>query len=84
MNSRSIRCARDIGVEIHRIRKSQRLTQAQLARMAGIRQATVSAVENGRKGSDVTTIFRMLHALNLEFRMEPRKRAAANWFEELV
>ena len=40
-----------LGVALKRLRKQRELSQEELARGIGIRQATVSDIENGRGGS---------------------------------
>ena len=77
-----IRDTRQLGVEIHRERKRQNLTQTQLAKKAGLLQKTISAVENGQLLTEIRVIFRILMALDLEFTMSTRVKSADDWYLE--
>jgi len=60
-----------LGTEIAAKRKTRRLNQTQLARLAGISRATLEALENGRcREIGYTKIARLLSVLGLELRME--------------
>ena len=64
--------ARDSGQLGHAIRQMRRqrgLTQQQLAKLAGIRQPTVSDIENGKR-SFTDVVFRLLNALEVEMSFE--------------
>ena len=67
-----IRSAKRLGAEIRQERRRRGLTQAQLAEMACLRQATISEVENGKQRSEVRVIFDILMALGLQFTMSER------------
>lgn len=59
------RNSRQLGFQIQHSRKQQGLTQQELAQRAGIRQPTLSDIENGKRAySD--TLFRVLNSLGLE------------------
>jgi len=64
------RTAKQIGEALRRKRRSLRLTQADLAARAGMRQATVSALERGEARLD--TLIHMLAALGLELVVRDR------------
>lgn len=66
------RNAKQLGDSLARIRGLQDLTQTVLGEKAGLRQATISALENGEAGTRVQTLFDVLAALNLELVIQPR------------
>lgn len=72
-----------IGNLVHRIRKSRRLTQAQLGEKAGLRQETISLIETGNPATRLDTILSVLAALDLEFRIATRSRSGAAEIEEI-
>lgn len=51
---------------LRRLRKQQRLTQAQLARRAGLAQATVSNLEKGAGSPTMYTLECLAEALGVE------------------
>jgi len=53
-------------------RKARGLTQAQLARRMGTRQATISKLETNPRDSRLDTIFRALAALELDMNIARR------------
>ncbi|MBK8869609.1 MAG: helix-turn-helix transcriptional regulator [Elusimicrobia bacterium] len=61
-----IRSADLMGQVIRRWRKRRGWTQQRLAEEAGIRQETVSRVENGSSGTELNTVFRLCAALGVE------------------
>jgi transcriptional regulator with XRE-family HTH domain len=61
-----------IGTEIAHRRKQLKLSQAELARKAGISRATLDAVENGRaRELGFSKLTKLLAALGLELRLQP-------------
>lgn len=61
-----IRSPRDLGLVIRETRRSQKLTQAQLAARAGVTREWVVALERGNPGAEVGRVFKVLSALRLE------------------
>jgi len=60
-----------IGQEIAEHRKKLKLTQAELARKAGISRATLEALENGRAGElGFSKLTKLLAALGLELKLQ--------------
>jgi transcriptional regulator with XRE-family HTH domain len=60
-----------IGTQIVGRRKSLKLSQAALARRAGISRATLDALENGRAGElGFSKLTRLLAALGLEMKVQ--------------
>lgn len=67
-----VRTPDQLGAAIRRQRKLTSLTQAQLGEKTHLRQATISALENGEGGVQLKTITEVLAALNLEFVVRER------------
>lgn len=60
-----------IGDQIARRRKTLKLSQAALARKAGVSRATLDALENGRAGElGFSKVTRLLSALGLELKLQ--------------
>lgn len=55
-----------LGTVIKRQRKVKNLTQTQVGTEFNIDQSTISSVEQGARGTRLTTLFRILSALDLE------------------
>ncbi|AUB79475.1 transcriptional regulator [Spiribacter roseus] len=55
-------------------RKQRGWTQAFVAERAGLRQETISIIENGAKPSRLSSILAVLAALDLEFRVAERSK----------
>jgi len=61
-----------IGAAIRRHRKLRSLTQGQLGNTTGLRQATISQLENGDGRMQIKTLTDVLAALDLELVIQPR------------
>jgi HTH-type transcriptional regulator/antitoxin HipB len=68
------RDSKQIGNIIRRARKKQGLNQTQLSEKTGLRQATISQVENGRPSARIDTLLALFAALDLELRVAPRSK----------
>lgn len=66
-----VRSGEQVGDAINRIRKIQGLSQSELAKKAGITQATVSRIEKGTS-AEIGTIFLIFSALNIDLQVIPR------------
>ena len=75
MRSDPPRDPRQFGLALRQRRRELGLTQSQVAERAGVRTATVSAVENGDPGTKLSTVFALLAALDLE--VVARRRTTA-------
>jgi HTH-type transcriptional regulator/antitoxin HipB len=53
-------------------RKRKELSQKELASMAGLRQASISAIENGSPNTKLQTLLTVLLSLGLEFQISSR------------
>ncbi len=70
---------------VRQARLRQGLTQSEVGRLVGMKQATVSAFENHPEQARLETLFRLLSALGLELDLAERGgegRAADAWDEE--
>lgn len=63
-----------LGNAISRFRARSEITQAALAKEAGVRQATISKVEKGVGTTELQTIYSVCAALGLEIVIRPRIR----------
>ncbi len=77
------RTPRQIGSIIQRARKKRAWSQMKLAEQAGLRQATVSTIENGEKSAKLETILAILAVLDLELRIGQRSKGHGSDIEEL-
>lgn len=67
-----VRSPQQLGDALARMRGLRGRTQTELARDAGIRQATISSVEAGARGTELSTVFSLLAALDLELVVRER------------
>ncbi len=72
-----------IGNLIRRTRKKRGLSQSQLGERSGLRQETISLIETGHSAARLDTILAVLAALELEMRIGPRTRGAAEDLEAI-
>lgn len=77
------RTAGQIGAIIRRARRNAGLTQAELGKRIGLRQATVSKLEAGESATRLSTLLDALTALGLEIMVEKRGRASDKDLENL-
>jgi HTH-type transcriptional regulator/antitoxin HipB len=78
-----VRSPKQLGAALRRFRRERKMTQAQLASRAGLRQATVSQVENGLETVKLNTVMDLLRALDLEVVLQPRTKGSHKDIEEL-
>lgn len=72
LSNTTARDARQLGNNLARFRKKLRLTQNEVAKLAGLLQKTVSTAEAGEEGTQIKTIFKIFAALNLELTIKTR------------
>jgi HTH-type transcriptional regulator/antitoxin HipB len=68
------RSPKQIGSLIRRARKRRALSQQELGKKTGLRQETISLVENGNPAAKIETLLAILSALDLEFHIAPRSK----------
>ena len=66
----NIKTAASLGVALKRLRKQQDLGQEELAQMVGIRQATISDIENGRGTLD--SFLKIIQVLKINLTLSNR------------
>lgn len=71
------RSAIQVGQIIQAHRKTQGLSQTDLALRTGLRQELISRIESGHEGAKVGTICELLAALDLEMTIGPRTKSSA-------
>jgi len=77
------RTQKQLGTIIQRVRKRRGWTQTQLAEQAGLRQATISIIERGKKPAKLDSILSVLAALDLEIRIGTRTKGREQDIEGL-
>lgn len=81
--NQSARTAKQIGAIIRRARRNAGLTQTDLGKRIGLRQATVSKLEKGEPATRISTLLDALTALGLELIVDKRGRASRQDLEDL-
>ena len=69
------RTSKQIGTAIRRRRRGLRLRQGDVGAKTNLRQATISALENGEPGTQLRTLINVMAALDLEFVLRERTKA---------
>ena len=77
------RTPKQIGTIIQRARKQRDWTQSDLAERTGLRQGTISVIENGDKPAKLDSILSVLAALDLELTIAPRSIGTSSDIEDL-
>ena len=83
MTDQIARTPKQVVDALRRRRRSFGLHQKDLAGKAGLRQATISAVEAGEPGTQLRTLFDVLTALDMEVVVRPRTKASTDKIEDL-
>lgn len=81
--SQLVRSPKQLGAALRRFRRSRRMTQADLAKDAGIRQGTVSQVEGGLETVKLRTVMDILRTLDLELVVQPRTKGNSQDIEDI-
>jgi len=63
-----------LGKVLRRYRKQRGLSQIEAGRKFNLSQKTVSNIESGLPGVQLSTLFRLMSALGLEMHLEPRNK----------
>lgn len=66
MKERKIATPNDLAAYLKSARKSAKQSQLDIAKISGIRQATISSIENVTSPRPIYNLLRLLNALNLE------------------
>jgi HTH-type transcriptional regulator/antitoxin HipB len=67
-----------LGKVLRRYRKDQGLSQIEAGRKLNLSQKTVSNIESGLPGVQLSTLFRLMSALGLEMQLIPREQPNSN------
>jgi HTH-type transcriptional regulator/antitoxin HipB len=70
------RTSGQIGAALRRRRRALNMRQGDLGQKTNLRQATISALENGEPGTQLRTLIEVLSALGLELVIRERSRAS--------
>ncbi|WP_392536867.1 helix-turn-helix domain-containing protein [Legionella sp. 227] len=62
-----IHSPQELALLIKNQRKKLKLSQAEVADLVGLKQKTISAIENNPENMRLSTLFRILSALSLDF-----------------
>ncbi len=81
--NQSARTAKQIGAIIRRARRKAGLTQTELGKRIGLRQATISKLEAGQPATQLNTLLDALTALGLEITIDERSKGAFRNLEDL-
>lgn len=72
----AIRNRKDLGAAVRRARRAKKLSQADLASMASVRQPLISELENGTTSVTINTLLKVLAPLDLDLNLAPRQTAS--------
>lgn len=67
-----VRSARTLGILLREQRRRRGLTQAQLARRAGVSRQWLNGVERGREGAELGRVLRTLASAGIVLKFEER------------
>lgn len=76
--SQIARTPKQLGAALRRRRRQLRLSQAALGSRTNLRQATISALENGEPGTELRTLVGVLAALGLELVVRQRSKVPSS------
>lgn len=76
--SSKIRTPNQLAMLLQGYRKQLHLTQKQTADKVGLLAKTVSALENDPEGVTISSLFKLLSALDLEMVLQPKVAAKSN------
>jgi len=68
-----VRNSRQLGNAIKRFRMKQKLTQEQISENSSVRQASISQLEKGARGIRLSTLFKILAAMDMEIVLRKRR-----------
>jgi HTH-type transcriptional regulator/antitoxin HipB len=81
--NQSARTTKQIGAIVRRARRNAGLTQTELGKRMGLRQATISKLEAGEPATQLSTLLDALTALGLEIIIDKRGKRSADDLESL-
>jgi len=74
----------ELSMLIKNQRKKLQLSQTGVGKLVGLKQKTISAIENTPDNVKLSTVFRVISALDLEMRTTPKKQSGTikQWADE--
>lgn len=74
----------ELSMLIKNRRKQLKLSQAEVGKLVGLKQKTISAIENTSENIKLNTVFRILSALDIEIRLSPKETetTTSQWADE--
>ncbi len=79
-----IRTPKQLGNLIRTARKKADLSQSQLGEMTGLRQETISLIENGNPATRIDSILSVIAMLKLDLDLGRRKKSADFDYEDIL
>ena len=79
----SARTAKQLGAIIRRERRNRGLSQTELGKKIGLRQATISKLEAGKPATQLRTLLDALAAMSLEIIIDERGKTSSDDIESL-
>ena len=78
-----IHSAYELALLIRNRRKQLKLTQKEMSELVGLQQKTISAMENNPENARITTLLRVLSALNININLSPKEESDnIQWVDE--
>ncbi|RDI48054.1 helix-turn-helix domain-containing protein [Aquicella lusitana] len=78
-----IRSPKELALLIVNQRKKLKLSQTEVSNLVGLKQKTISALENKPESTQLDTLFRVLSALNLDIQLLSKDEIpTTKWKEE--
>ena len=80
-----VRSPKELALAVMSQRKKLKLSQLEVGKLVGLKQATLSAFENKPEGTQLETLFRILSALNLDIKISEKDAPQINkdkWKDE--
>lgn len=80
-----VRSPKELALAVMSQRKKLKLSQLEVGKLVGLKQATLSAFENKPEGTQLETLFRILSALNLDIKISEKDDLLINkdkWKDE--
>ncbi len=72
------RTPKQIGDALRRVRKLNKMSQAELGEKTSLWQETISKIEGGSEATKIGTLCALLAALDLELVIKPRSKGSAD------
>lgn len=80
-----VHSATELSILIKNQRKKMKLSQTEVGELVGLKQKTISAIENTPENVKLSTVFRVISAMGLEMKVALKKEsegATREWVDE--